>query len=154
RFLAYSFPPRSPDPHHLAVLTRPGFVGAAPALPGTTRTRLPPASPPCCDKTAAKVSHLHSNRQRLTAQGDIPPPGAPFHRERALATAGEPGQPGPQVRPVGRHDLAAPYLPGHGVQVVEGDLLSMDIQPAYDGHRNLLTLPRAPPGARTRIANE
>jgi len=30
----YSFPSRSPDPHHLAVLTRPGFVRAAP-----TRTR-------------------------------------------------------------------------------------------------------------------
>lgn len=29
RFLAYSFPPRSPDPHHLAVLTRSDFVGAA-----------------------------------------------------------------------------------------------------------------------------
>jgi hypothetical protein len=51
----------SPDPHHLAVLTRPGFVRAAPTLPGVTRTRLPPASPPCCDKAAAKVSHLRSN---------------------------------------------------------------------------------------------
>lgn len=29
RFLAYSFPSRSPDPHHLAVLARPGFVRAA-----------------------------------------------------------------------------------------------------------------------------
>lgn len=29
RFLSYSFPSRSPDPHHLAVLTRPGFVRAA-----------------------------------------------------------------------------------------------------------------------------
>jgi hypothetical protein len=41
RFLAYSFPSRSPDPGHLAVLTYPGFVRAAPALPGTTRIRLP-----------------------------------------------------------------------------------------------------------------
>src|SRR3954452_7713353 len=45
RFLAYSSPSRSPDPHHLAVLTRPGFVRAAPTLPGTTRIRLPPAPP-------------------------------------------------------------------------------------------------------------
>ena len=59
RFLAYSFPPRSPDPPHLAVLGRPGFVRAAPALPGTTRIRLPSATPPCCDRTA-RVSHLHS----------------------------------------------------------------------------------------------
>jgi hypothetical protein len=29
RFLAYSFPSRSPGPHHLAVLTRSDFVGAA-----------------------------------------------------------------------------------------------------------------------------
>jgi hypothetical protein len=35
RFLAYSFPPRSPDPPHLAVLARPGFVRAAPTLPAT-----------------------------------------------------------------------------------------------------------------------
>ena len=39
RFLAYSFPPRSPDPHHLAVLARPGFVRAASLPPGTTRVR-------------------------------------------------------------------------------------------------------------------
>ena len=44
RFLAYSSPSRSPDPHHLAVLARPGFVRAAPALPGITRIRLPSAS--------------------------------------------------------------------------------------------------------------
>jgi hypothetical protein len=29
RFLAYSFPSRSPGPRHLAVLARPGFVRAA-----------------------------------------------------------------------------------------------------------------------------
>lgn len=47
---------------------RPGFVRAAPTLPGTTRIRLPSASPPCCDRTAAQVFHLRSNQQRLTAQ--------------------------------------------------------------------------------------
>ncbi len=60
RFLAYSSPSRSPDPHHLAVLTRPGFVRAAPTLPGTTRIRLPSATPTCCDRPKAKVFHLHS----------------------------------------------------------------------------------------------
>jgi len=35
--------------------------------------------------------------------------------------------------PVGRSDLAALDLPGDRVQVVEGDLLPVDIQPAYDG---------------------
>src|SRR5262249_17055739 len=75
--------------------------------------------------------------------GDIPPPGASLECERDLATAGEPAQPGPHVLPVGRADLAALDLPSHGVQIVEGDLLPVDIQPAYDGHRDLLTLPRA-----------
>ena len=60
------------------------------------------------------------------------------------------GQPGPQVRPVSRGDLAAPHLPGAGVEVVEGDLLPVDIQPAYDGHRDLLKLRK---GAHAPHAN-
>jgi hypothetical protein len=34
------------------------------------------------------------------------------------------------------------FLPGHRVEVVESDLLPVDIQPAYDGHRDVLTLRR------------
>ena len=63
--------------------------------------------------------------------GDIPPPGAPFHGERDVVAAGEPCQPGPQVHPVCRGDLAALYLPGHGAGIVEGQLLPVDIQPGY-----------------------
>src|SRR5262249_38381931 len=74
---------------------------------------------------------------------DITPPGAPLDCERDLAPAGEPGQPGPHRFPVGGDDLAALDLPSRGVEIVEGDLLPVDIQPAYDGHRDLLTLPRA-----------
>ena len=49
--------------------------------------------------------------------------------------------------------LAAPHLPGHGVQVVEGDLFPVDIQPAYDGHRDLLKLRRgAHPSMRIAYA--
>jgi len=86
---------------------------------------------------------------RLQAGGrqllrEIPPPGASLECERDLAPAGEPGQPGPHVLPVGRGDLAALDLPGGGVEIVEGDLLPVDIQPAYDRHRDLLTLPGAP----------
>jgi hypothetical protein len=63
----YSFPSRSPDPHHLAVLTRPGFVRAAP-----TRTRhltshgCPQLHRPAATGSAVVVSHFHSNKQRLT----------------------------------------------------------------------------------------
>ena len=47
---------------------------------------------------------------------------------------------------VSRGNLAALHLPGPwvtiGVQVVERELLPVDIQPAYDGHRDLLKLQR------------
>ena len=42
--------------------------------------------------------------------------------------------------PVGRGDLPPPHLPRRRVDIVEGDLLPVDIQPAYDRHRDLLTL--------------
>lgn len=51
---------RSPDPRHLAVLTHPGFVRAAPTLAGITRVRLPSASLSCCDRTTVQASHLHT----------------------------------------------------------------------------------------------
>jgi hypothetical protein len=70
----------------------------------------------------------------------VPPPGAPLDRERRILNAGEPGQPGPQVLPVSRGDLPALHLPAPGAGVVEGDLFPVDIQPAYDGHRDLLKL--------------
>jgi hypothetical protein len=85
--------------------------------------------------------------------GDVPPPGAPLHRERDALTPGEPRQPAAQVLTVGRGDLAPLHLPGHGVEVVEGQLLPVDVQPSYDGHRDLLKLPRAPL-APVRIAYE
>jgi hypothetical protein len=82
--------------------------------------------------------------------GDVPPPGALLPRERDAVTASEPGQPAAQVLAVGRDDLAADHLPGAGVEVVEGQLLPVDIQPAYDGHRDLLRLPRDAIGALER----
>jgi transposase len=102
------------------------------------------------DKTDAR--HL----RMLLAEGRLPecwiPPGhilecrallETYHDLRREHTAAEPRQPGPLVHPVRRGDLAAPHLPGLGVEVVEGDLLPVDIQPAYDGHRDLLKLRRA-----------
>ena len=44
--------------------------GLLATLPGVSRVRLPPASPHCCDSTAAVVSHPRSNTQRLMAHGD------------------------------------------------------------------------------------
>src|SRR5437868_2224101 len=34
----------------MAVLAHPGFVRAAPTLPGTSRIGVPSAPPPCCDR--------------------------------------------------------------------------------------------------------
>jgi hypothetical protein len=73
---------------------------------------------------------------------DVPPAGAPLQGERDLIPASEPRQPGTQVRPVGRGDLAALHLPGRGVQVIERELLPVDVEPAYDRHRDLLKLQR------------
>jgi len=98
-----------------------------------------------------RLGQVHRDPGRGQLPGDIPPPRASFGRERGTAAAGEPPQPGPQVLPVGRGDLAdREHLPGHGVEVVEGQLLPVDIQPAYDGHRDLLKLPRAPQGVPLR----
>ena len=51
-----TFSSRSPDPHRLAVPVHPGFVRAAPTLPGASRIRLPSASPACCDRPGAGPS--------------------------------------------------------------------------------------------------
>ncbi len=69
------------------------------------------------------------------------PPRTALHRERHVRTAREPLQPVPQRFPAGRRDPAPPHLTGHGVQIVEGDLSTVDVKPSYDGHyRDLLTL--------------
>ena len=96
------------------------------------------------ERGVGRLDQVRRDAGRGQLLGHIPPARAPLQRERDVLTAGEPRQPGPQVHPVGRGDLAAAYLPGHGVEIVESDLLPVDIQPAYDGHRDLLTLLRAP----------
>jgi hypothetical protein len=94
RFLTYSSPSRTPDPNHLAVLARPGFVRAAPTLPGTTRFRLPPASPPCCDRISGEGFSPPLDPQRLTAHSrSAAHPRGVVDRRRCSAPA-HPGQAG------------------------------------------------------------
>ena len=92
------------------------------------------------ERGVGRLGQMRRNAGRGQLLHDIPPPRAPLDRERHILTTSEPAQPGPQVLPVRRADLPALHLPGHGVEVVEGDLLPVDIQPAYDGHRDLLKL--------------
>jgi hypothetical protein len=102
------------------------------------------------ERDIGRLGQMRGDPGRSQLLGHVPPPGAPLHRERDIVAPGEPGQPAAQVQPVSRADLTAPHLPGHGVQVVECDLLPVDIQPACDGHRDLLTLRR---GAHAPHAN-
>ena len=59
-----------------------------------------------------------------------------------IVAAGEPVlQPPAAELPAAGSIPAPPHLPGHGVQIVEGDLLPMNVKPSYDAHyRDLLTL--------------
>jgi len=70
----YTFPSRLPGMGHLAVLTHPVVVGAAPAHPYASRVRLPPASTACCD--GRRVGPF-------LPLGCVAPRGAPSHRHRA-----------------------------------------------------------------------
>jgi len=44
------------------------------------------------------------------------------------------------MHPIRWRDLPAPHLPTHRVDIVERDLLPMNVQSTYDGHRDLLKL--------------
>jgi hypothetical protein len=92
------------------------------------------------ERGTGRLGQMRRDPGRGQLLGDVPPAGAPLGSERDVLAASEPGQPGPQVLPVSRGDLPAAHLPGAGAGVVEGDLLPVDIQPAYDGHRDLLKL--------------
>src|SRR5207302_4330583 len=93
------------------------------------------------ERGVSRLGDMRHDAGRGQLLRDVPPAGAPLQRERDVVPAGEPLQPGPQVRTVGRGDLAALHLPGLSVQVVERELLPVDIQPAYDWHPQLLKLP-------------
>jgi hypothetical protein len=67
RFLAYSFPSRSPNPRHLAVLTRPSFVGAACHPPRRHPGRAAPSSTPLLRQDGGEGLSPPLNTQRLTA---------------------------------------------------------------------------------------
>jgi len=54
----------------LAVLARPGFVRAAPALPAATRIRLPSVTAGCCGRPQANVSHLHTDHSASRRKRD------------------------------------------------------------------------------------
>jgi hypothetical protein len=73
--------------------------------------------------------------------GDVQPPGARLDHELSVVDAGEPLlKPCRQMRPVGRRDLAPRHLIRGRVHIVEGQLLTVHVQRAYNPHRDLLKL--------------
>jgi hypothetical protein len=72
--------------------------------------------------------------------GDKPPAGRGLQREAGLLLV-ELVEPGAQLETGGGTELPAAGLAGRGVKVVVGDLAAVDVEPSYDGHRDLLWLP-------------
>ena len=70
----------------------------------------------------------------------IPPAGTALHRERRRRLPVETGQPVSQMLAVGWRDPTPLQPAGLHLDVVEGQLLPMNIQAAYDRHRDLLKL--------------
>jgi hypothetical protein len=66
-YAEHSFPPRSPDPPHLGVLDTSRLCQGCSRPPRHQPDQAAPASATCRDKPPAKVSHLHTDTQHLTA---------------------------------------------------------------------------------------
>ena len=73
---------------------------------------------------------------------DITPTGAPLQRQIDINSVccRPPPQPVREMTPISRTDPASLQLTGHGVDIVERDLLPVNVEPSYDGHRDLLKL--------------
>jgi hypothetical protein len=123
-------------------LRQPSFSQQHPQVPAVGLVGLGVPLAAAGERGVSRLGDVRRDAGRGQLLRDVPPAGAPLQRERDVIAASEPHQPGPQVRPVGRGDLAALHLPGRGVEIVERELLPVDIQPAYDGHRDPLKLQR------------
>jgi len=109
-------------------------------MPRIGLVRLRPLLRPPLMRGLRRLSQKRGDPRALQLLHHEPPPGAALHRERHIITASEPRQPGAQRLPARRVDPAPPDLPGHSVEIVKGDLSTVDVKPSYDRHaRDLLT---------------
>jgi len=98
-----------------------------------------------------RLTHMRDRTDPGQFLGHIPPTSTPLQRELHVLAAGEVlPQPAGQMHPVGRGDLATLHLPTDRIHKVERDLLPVDVQSSYDGHRDLLKLQ----GTRKRPVRE
>jgi hypothetical protein len=120
-------------------------------MPSVGAVGLGPALGPAQGGGLGRLGQVRDDPGPLQLLDHIAPAGAPLQGEGHLLLAGEAFQPGAQVQAVGRGDATRGHRPRVLIEVVEGQLLTMQIQPAYDGHRNLLELLN-PPGVETSKA--
>jgi hypothetical protein len=114
----------------LPQVPRVGLVGLGVPLAAASR------------RGVSRLSQVRRNPGSGQFLGNVAPAGTSLQRERDVPAAGEPRQPRTQVHTIGWGDLAPLHLPGRSVEIVERELLPVDIQSAYDGHRDLLKLQR------------
>src|SRR5574341_1774663 len=93
-----------------------------------------------------RLGQVRVDPNALELFGDEPPAGGGLQREAGLLWV-ELVEPGAQLQAGGGAELPAAGLAGRGVEVVVGDLAAVDVEPSYDGHRDLLWLPRYEPDA-------
>ena len=87
-----------------------------------------------------RLGQVRAEPGALQLLGDEPPAGGGLQREVGLLAV-ELSKPGAQLQAGGRAELPAASLAGVGVDPVVGDLPPVDVEAAYDGHRDLLWLP-------------
>src|SRR5215203_1859558 len=139
---AYTFPSCWPDPGHLAVLTRPVVVGAAPTLPSASQVGLPPASTACCDRPQTESFHLRPDTWNLVAHHRLPVAAGRLHPHPGHPKAGQPL--GQQPQPGGRRGEPAGLGVAPGVAVrhphTRGHRVLMHVQTraAFDQRLHLL----------------
>jgi hypothetical protein len=132
-----------PRLHHLRgwdpALREPARCQQFPLMAGVGPVGLGPLLAPPQVRRLRRFGQMRAHPRRRQLLRDVPPPGAPLHRELDLAPVlpiTEPTrQPRGELASVSGRDLPHRHLPGLGVQIVEGDLLPVNVQPAYDGHQ-------------------
>jgi hypothetical protein len=87
-----------------------------------------------------RLSQVDRDPGVLQFLGNEPPAGRSFKGNVGLL-AGEASKPGAQLQAGGWAELPAASLASRGVDPVVGDLPPVDVEAAYDGHRDLLWLP-------------
>ena len=106
-------------------------------MPGIDPVGLGVPPPPAQPRHLGRLGQVRHHARGLALLDHEPPPGAALHRQLHVL-AGQFRQPAAEQLPIRRADPAPAHLAGDGVQHIERDLLPVQIQPAYDRHRDLL----------------